>query len=241
VAAYRHRPPYPEETFDILLELIEDEPRVVLDAGTGTGAIARGLVGRVDRIDAVDPSPGMLAAGRRLPGGDHPRLRWIEGTAEEAPLTPPYALITVAASLHWMDWAVVLPRFRDTLGRRGVFAIVDQPLPAAPWNEALQPVITHYSTNRLYRPYDLIDELAQRGLFRESGRRKTAPLVFRQTVADYVESFHARNGLSRDRMEPAAAAAFDREATALVAPHAVDGMVTLGVVGQVVWGMPAPD
>src|SRR5262249_40499639 len=115
VAAYPCRPPYPPETFDLLLGLIVDEPRVVLDAGTGTGAIARALGGRGGGVAAVAPSVGMLAAGRRLPGGDHPALRWIEGTAEGAPLDPPYALITVAASLHWMDWAVVLPRFRDAL------------------------------------------------------------------------------------------------------------------------------
>src|SRR5262249_55186769 len=46
VAAYRHRPPYPAEVFDILVGLIADEPRAVLDVGTGTGEIARGLAPR---------------------------------------------------------------------------------------------------------------------------------------------------------------------------------------------------
>src|SRR5439155_17899141 len=102
--AYRSRPPYPDELFEILAGLISDEPRVVLDAGCGTGEIARPLLGRVDRVDAVDFSPAMIERGRRSPGGDHPNLRWIVGRAEDVPLAPPYALITAGASLHWMDW-----------------------------------------------------------------------------------------------------------------------------------------
>jgi hypothetical protein len=37
VAAYRHRPPYPEEVFTILEGLIADRPRGVLDLGAGEG------------------------------------------------------------------------------------------------------------------------------------------------------------------------------------------------------------
>ena len=35
VDAYHLRPSYPEEVFDILLDLITDEPRAVLDVGCG--------------------------------------------------------------------------------------------------------------------------------------------------------------------------------------------------------------
>ena len=40
VESYDSRPPYPEETYDFLSSLIEDQPRFVLDAGCGTGDIA---------------------------------------------------------------------------------------------------------------------------------------------------------------------------------------------------------
>ncbi len=86
----------------------------------------------------------------------------------------------------------------------------------------------------------MIEELEQRGLFRPLGRSETAPVSCTQTVADYVESFHSRNGLSRDRMGPAVAEAFDRDLTALVEPHAPDGLVRLRITGSVVWGRPAP-
>src|SRR5690348_18281534 len=63
VAAYHHRPAYPEEVIDILAELLV-APSMALDVGAGTGEIARRLVGRTVAIDAVDPSAGMVARGQ---------------------------------------------------------------------------------------------------------------------------------------------------------------------------------
>jgi predicted TPR repeat methyltransferase len=60
VDSYHFRPPYPEETFDILLSLLTDEPRAVLDVGSGSGDIARRLVDHVERVDAVDFSLPMI-------------------------------------------------------------------------------------------------------------------------------------------------------------------------------------
>jgi predicted TPR repeat methyltransferase len=78
VEAYRHRPPYPPEVFDILAGLLNAEPqspRHVLDVGCGTGYIARYFADRVERLDAVDCSWPMIEQGKRLPNGDHPRIR----------------------------------------------------------------------------------------------------------------------------------------------------------------------
>ena len=41
--AYQHRPPYPDEVFDLLERLIAGRPRAVLDIGAGEGALARPL------------------------------------------------------------------------------------------------------------------------------------------------------------------------------------------------------
>ncbi len=78
-AAYGNRPPYPAETFDLILERLPDPSRArVLELGTGTGEIARPLAARVTRIDAVEPSAAMgSAAGRcagsgRMAGPDRP-------------------------------------------------------------------------------------------------------------------------------------------------------------------------
>jgi SAM-dependent methyltransferase len=241
VAAYRHRPPYPAEVFDTLLGLMAGESRTVLDVGAGTGEIARPLAPRVALVDAVDPSPGMIAAGRMLTGGDHPNLCWIEGYAEDSPIYPPYGLIVAGQSLHWMEWTAVLPRFRDALVSGGVLAIVGQRETPQPWDAEVLGAIQRYSTNLRFRPYDLISELESRGLFRTLGRCTTAPHPFERDVAGYVESFHARNGLSRDRMTAEAAAAFDRTVTELVAPYAPSGRLALAVSGEVVWGLPMPE
>src|SRR5262245_8074137 len=93
VAAYQHRPSYPDSVFALLADLIVDSPRRVLDVGCGTGFIARPLVELVDHVDALDVSQAMIDEGRRLPKGDHPRLTWIARRAEDAALNPPYALI----------------------------------------------------------------------------------------------------------------------------------------------------
>lgn len=240
VAAYHLRPPYPADLFDVLDRLIVDTPRAVLDLGTGTGEIARPLIGRVDRVDAVDPSAGMVARARQLPGGDHPRITWICAPAEAAPLRGPYALVTAGASLHWMDWEVVLPRIREVLSPSGMLAIVNTHELPVPWEAPLRQLIARFSTNQEYQPYDLIAELERRQLFQRRGHQATVPVRFTQSVADYIESFHARNGLSRDRMG-STAAAFDRELEGLVLPYADAGMVTLHIVGEMTWGLPTKE
>src|SRR5258708_38825403 len=106
---YRYRPPYPAEVFDILVALISDEPRSVLDVGAGSGDIARHLVGFVERVDAVDFSQNMIQNGKLLPNGDAPHLHWIYCKAEEVPLSPPYALITAETSNPWLGCSRSLP------------------------------------------------------------------------------------------------------------------------------------
>lgn len=238
VAAYRYRPPYPAEVFAILASLISDEPHAVLDAGCGTGDIARRLLDLVERVDAVDCSQPMIELGRSLPGGNDPRLHWIAGRMEDVPLAPPYALTTAGASLHWMDWAVVLPRFHAMLTPSGYLALVNQQELPTPWDGPLERLIPRFSTNQDFQPYDLVAELASRGLFQKCGERRTVPMPFVQPIDEYIESFHSRNGFSRKRMSAAMAACFDAELREVVAACCPEGKVALQIVGMVVWGKP---
>ncbi len=237
-AAYPSRPPYPPELFEILLGLIRDEPRVVLDLGCGTGDINRPLAPRVRRIDAVDPSPAMIARGQALPGGDHPNIHWIAATAEDYAYPEQYALTVAAESLHWMEWDIVLPRIRDSLTPQGRLAIVlGRGWRNVPWSEELGPLITHYSTNRDYQRYDLLQELALRNLFFPEQRLETRPIPFAQSVDDYIESFHSRNGLSRDRMG-ARAAEFDAELRTLISRYRPGPVLEFDLVAELAWGRP---
>jgi len=235
-ALYRHRLLYPPALFDALIELLGTARRVVLDAGAGTGAIARNIASRVERVDAVEPSAAMIAEARRLPGGDSARIRWIRSTAEDAPLDGPYGMIVTSQSLHWMDWQVVIPRFAAALAPDGHFAIVDDPEEPEAWSEGLLDIIRRYSmVQQAVHQFALIPELERRGLFVREGERRIDPLPMTQTVNEYIASFHARSSLARNRIGPEAAAKFDAEVRALVAGR--DSIVR-HVGGRIVWGRP---
>ncbi len=238
VGLYHLRLPYPSEVFPILAGLIADIPRTVLDVGTGSGPLARGLAPFVDRVDAVDISAAMIAKGKTLSGGDHPRLHWIEGAIEDAPLRPPYALIVAGDSIHWTAWDIVFPRFADLLTAQSLVAIVHRTELSSPWQGGLDGLIRRYSTMRKYEPFDLIDQLERRRLFRVAGRRETTPVVSRQPVGDYIASFHSRSSLSRDHMPPADADAFDQRLRHLVRPWVTGDTLELRTVGSIVWGTP---
>jgi SAM-dependent methyltransferase len=237
IASYQYRPPFPPELFTVLSGLITETPRRVLDLGCGTGFVARELLPFVDTIDAVDVSPGMIAAGQLLPGGNNARLRWILGRVEDVPLAPPYALITAGDSMHWMDWPALFPRLRTLLTPDGYLAIFECDQEPPPWQADLLTSIRRYSTIRNYRPFNLIDELVRLGHFSIHGTHQTTPIPFVQTIAEYVDSFHGRSSFSRDRMLPADADAFDATVRDLVMAYNPEH-VTLSLVTTITWGKP---
>jgi ubiquinone/menaquinone biosynthesis C-methylase UbiE len=238
VEVYHHRPPYSDETIDLLLGLITDEPGTILDVGCGTGDLARRLVSGVKRVDAVDFSPAMLDKGRTLPGGDHAHLHWICGRVEEVELQPPYVLITAGESLHWMEWEMVFPLFQRILTPHGYLAIIERGTEPLPWSDALGKLIQQFATNREYRPYNLIEELEQRSLFQQQGAIRTHPVPFTQGGEEYLQSFHSMNGFSRGRMGEEAADAFDEEVRKVLSPFLHEGLLTLSTFNTVVWGTP---
>jgi len=240
--AYAARPPYPRELFEWLSELQRPRGGRILELGCGTGDLTLGLSARAERVDAVEPSAAMLAVARRRAGADEPRIRWIEATAEEAAFDGPYALAVAAESLHWMEWEVVLPKVAAALTPGAVLAIVEREhVGPLPWDAELSRLISAYSTNREFRPYDLVNELTTRGLFRQAGRRTTTPVAFAQSIADHIECMHSRNGFSRDRMAADAAAAFDAAYRRLLERYCADDVVRFSTVATIVWGSPHGD
>jgi SAM-dependent methyltransferase len=245
VTCYPNRPPYPAEVFDLLASLAVDRPRVVLDVGCGTGDVARPLAPRVERVDAVDFSAAMIAKAKELPGGDDPRIRWIVGPVEEAPLAPPYALITAGESLHWLAWEVVFPRFVRALAPSGALAIVERDWDRAPGlRDRLVPIFRRYGANRDFRPYDLIEELERRDLFGKRGDVRTKPVPWQPTVDEFLACRHSQNSFARFQMGPTADE-FDRAIRdaldALVREGQIairHGRLALEVDARVVWGKP---
>ncbi len=237
-ALYRHRAPYPKRIFDILGRLLV-EPRTILDAGAGSGALARGLVGVAARVDALDPSAAMIDEGRRLSSGDDPRLRWMLGRAEDGPVDPPYGLITCGASLHWMRHEVVLPRFRDMLAPDARLAIADTEnvyQSAAVRDESLDIIIRYSPVKDHASTREMLDDLVAGGLFTLEGRETTPPMPVEHSVDEYLGMLHSTSTLNALELG-VRSADFDRDMRAVFARHGVD-RIRYGVVGLVAWGRP---
>jgi SAM-dependent methyltransferase len=238
VDAYRYRPPYPNEVFDILSGLITDEPRAVLDVGAGSGDIARQLVDEVERVDAVDFSMRMIEMGKRLPNGQHPHLQWIYGKIEDVPLTSPYALITAGSSIHWTEWSIAFPRFRSMLTPNGSLALIYRRTLPMPWDADLRKVRAQFSTRRNHRSLNTVEELETRGFFHQQGEKETDPVPFFQSVDDFITGLHSRSVFSMEFMGQQKASEFDHQVRSLLSQFHSNGMLPLQVTASVTWGQP---
>lgn len=239
VAAYRYRPPYPPEVFDILEHLITEEPRTVLDVGAGSGDLARQCVGFTQRVDAVDFSQSMIERGKKLPNGDNPRLHWIYGKVEDVSLTPPYSLITAGSSIHWPDWSIAFPRFLDILTPGGFLALVYRRTLPMPWETELQEIRRHYSGGRPHGSANAIAELEKQGYFLRISQQSTAPIPFYQSIDEFIVGLHSRSSFTSERLGQQGTKDFDQQVRDLLAPYHGDGMIPLQVVATVTWGKPA--
>lgn len=238
---YHLRPPYPASLLEALASLVVDEPRAILDLGTGTGDLARGLVAAADRVDAVDVSQAMIEHGRSREHGDDHRLRWIHGQAEEVPLDPPYALVIAGDSLHWMDWNVMLPRIADVLSPNGSLAIASRG-----WGtgqpEERELLLRHGHGPSFFRPpLNAVRELESRGLLEVRGRQGFTS-TWTPTIDEYIRCRHSQAAIPRD---PVVARAFIDETRALLerlvreARLEADGeRLVLTVESGIAWGVP---
>ncbi len=237
---YEFRPPYPDETYRILLSLLEESPGRVLDVGCGHGKIARTLVNHVEKVNAVDFSQEMIRVGKSLINGNHPNLRWISGPVEEVQLYPPYDMVTAGASIHWMEWDVVFPRFKEVLTTDGCLVIIDGDRPVgSPWHDPELLLIHKYSTNRHHEQIDLIQELVHRGHLYLIGAKRTTPVSFSQSLTDYVQSFHSRESMSKEHMGEDNVRAFDNELSDILSDFVDDeGLLSFQLEARVTWGKP---
>jgi SAM-dependent methyltransferase len=239
VRAYAARPPYPTRVFHELAALLPARKGNALELGCGTGDLTFGLAPHVDELVAVELSPAMLSAAIRRHASVPRHVRLVLAAAEAFEPREKFSLVVAAESLHWMDWTKLLPRIARWLKHDGWLALVTpRSLVALPWEAPLRELVARFSTNQDYQPYDLVDELTERGLFVEHGRALAVEPMFTQSLDAYVESFHSRNGFSRERMSPENAASFDQALRALVLAHDPSGQVGGEVAATVVWGRP---
>ncbi len=235
---YRHRQPYPAEIFEILERLLV-EPPTVLDAGCGTGALTIGLARFAERVDGIDPSAAMLREACWMPGADNARIRWIQGTAEAAPLDPPYGLVTAGVSIHWMEPDIVMPRFGAALAPGGRLAIVDMDSTYGEqkWRgefleliRAFSPIPHHLEKTERVRALEASGHFVREG---ESGAQQS---TVEQSVDDYLAMLASTSTLSRTTLG-AQADEFDRRARDIFARHGMT-RIHADVVSGVTWGRP---
>lgn len=124
----RSRPGYPAAAIDFVAgEAALPPAGTVVDAGSGTGLLARPFLERGLRVIGVEPNGPMRAAGARELAG-FPRFRSVGGRAEATGLAEETAdLVTAGQAFHWFDPEAARGEFARILRRSGRIALV--------WNE----------------------------------------------------------------------------------------------------------
>lgn len=102
----------------------------VLDIGCGPGAFPRAAARRTGAtVLAVDPAPVMLRVARAL--RRHPRVRYLQGTAEALPVDDGAATVawSIATVHHWKDVDRGLAEARRALRPGGRFLALERHSP----------------------------------------------------------------------------------------------------------------
>lgn len=120
----RHRAGLPESCFDKLNERgIGIAGQQVLDLGTGTATLARGLARRGATVVGLDIAPELMRAARQLDGGD--RVLFVQSHAERTPfLDASFDVVTAVQCWHWFDRPAALREVRRLLRPQGFFVLI---------------------------------------------------------------------------------------------------------------------
>ena len=101
----RHRQGFPDSFFDRLFDdAIVSTSDILLDLGTGTGALARGFAARECQVTGSDISPGQLAAAADLAAAEQLKVEFLEAPAESTGLSAEsFDVVTAGQCWHWFD------------------------------------------------------------------------------------------------------------------------------------------
>jgi SAM-dependent methyltransferase len=152
-AAYdAYRPRYPDAMID---DLLSGGARAVLDVGAGTGIASQQFVDRGAAVLALEPDSRMAAVA--LSKGIEVEIDTFE---QWQPNGRTFDVVSFAASFHWVDSSVALPKVRDILRPGGHLALMWNRLaPAGAMRDDLNAIYAGYWDVGATNPNSGVDEL----------------------------------------------------------------------------------
>jgi SAM-dependent methyltransferase len=144
----RHRAGFPDQFFTRLFATgIVTAGARILDIGTGTGTIARGLARRGCKVTGLDPSLPLLDMARQLDREDNIETLYINATAEETGAADnSFDTVTAGQCWHWFNRPKAAAEAKRVLvpGGRLIIAHFDWlPLPGNAVEATEQLILTH--------------------------------------------------------------------------------------------------
>jgi ubiquinone/menaquinone biosynthesis C-methylase UbiE len=139
----RFRPGPPPEAISWMLP---DWAHTVVDLGAGTGAMTKDLVGRIERVIAIEPDDRM----RGILTANIPEATAIRGTGESIPLdSSTVDAVLASSSWHWMDADRALGEAARVLVPGGTLGVVwAGPDPDGPFVSQAQAMLSEMSTDQ---------------------------------------------------------------------------------------------
>lgn len=126
--------------------MLPDSATTVVDLGAGTGAMTRDLVGRVDRVFAIEPDDRM----RGILAAKLPQATALRGAGESMPLdSSSVDAVLASSSWHWMEADRALHETARVLVPGGTLGVVwAGPDPAGPFLSQAQAMLSEMSSGQ---------------------------------------------------------------------------------------------
>jgi len=126
--------------------MLPDSARTVVDLGAGTGAMTKDLLGKADRVIAIEPDDRM----RRILASNLPEVFAHRGTGESMPLeSSSVDVVLASSSWHWMDADRALQETARVLVPGGTLGVVwAGPDPEGPFVSQAQAMLSQISSDQ---------------------------------------------------------------------------------------------
>lgn len=186
----KFRAPYAQAALDFVIATFALDKRArVLDLGCGPGTLAIPLSVVVGEVVAVDLDEGMLVEAQRLAAARNCRnIAWLQSAAEDiSPAMPPFRVVTLGQSFHWMDRDAVLRKLSILTEDGGGLAILNpgKRRPQESWEPVAAQVITRFLGKRALHP-------------RANPEREHEPALLRSQSFSVFTSHEFTSEISRD-------------------------------------------